>query len=101
MRWIKQKFDIDPGQHVWEIPAVLWWRLKGAVLGDDIGWAENRSIDSHNAMWECLRVYVKMTRSWQDAQECIQHVLAHSQFDERCEYCHYRRCVTKGIGLGS
>lgn len=100
--WIRSKFDIDTNCKLRE--SFLCW-LKHKLLWEDIGSAE---IMPFWVRWsraalhvtECCRVYFKLTYSWRDARECIWHILAHRRFDERCEYCHYRRCVREGIGLG-
>jgi len=100
--WIRGKFDIDPCCRLRE--AFVFW-LKRKLLGDDIGSAEVRPfwvrpIKASMDFAGCCRLYWKLTYSWQDGRKCIWHLLAHRKFDEACEYCHYRRSVREGIGMG-
>jgi hypothetical protein len=106
MTWLKRRLDIDPGQHMWEIPGVLWWRVKQALLWDDLGPAERRSIDSHGARWRWCkwmflhwlqtgrwdreplteeqrrdRIFQRGFRIW------LLHILTHRKADYWCEYC--------------
>jgi hypothetical protein len=104
--WIRQRYDIGPccKVHEW-FPGYVEEQLKRKLLWDDKGSAEVlpfwiRWIRACVEIGQCCRLYFKLTYSPQDARECFWHILAHRRLDERCEYCHYRRCVREGIGMG-
>jgi hypothetical protein len=107
--WIKRKLDIDPGRHPWEIPEVLWWRLKEALLWDDFGLAEVRSIDRRRARWRWFTsrfLHWLRTGYWQLSYDepvteeqkhdlkymrgfrlWLVHILMHRETDYECAYC--------------